>query len=52
MWHARLRMQIREQDFKGVSYFLLCVCVSYFISKSVISFNLRSVMKKMNISLK
>ena len=31
MWHARLRMHIREQDFKGVSHFLLCVCISCFI---------------------
>jgi len=52
MWHARLRMHIREQDFKGGSHFLLCVCVSYFIFKSITSFNLRSVMKKLNISLK
>jgi hypothetical protein len=37
MWHTRLRMHIREQDFKGVSHFLVCVFLILFSSLLLLS---------------
>jgi hypothetical protein len=32
MWHERLRMHIKEQDFKEVCHFLVCVYFLFYFS--------------------